>query len=132
MWQGTTREARALTDCPEPGVLHQHGGSASGEGHVGRHPYGVVLARHHVVVGTLLQLGQQWCQHSARSGEVGTHVVSDENIEDGSGRGGVLLDGTLAECDRVGGSRADHSRWCPTRPGGCCGSHPPVQAVCTT
>lgn len=56
----------------------------------------------------------------------------------------VLLDGTLAECDRVGDSRADSSHkhrghgvnvqvvTDPAGPGGCCGSRPHYPAVRTT
>ncbi|GAA2629619.1 transposase family protein [Streptomyces vastus] len=54
----------------------------------------------------------------------------------------VLLDGTLAECDRVGDSRADFSHkhrrhgvnvQVVTDPAGnCCGSRPPCRAVPTT
>jgi hypothetical protein len=54
----------------------------------------------------------------------------------------VLLDGTLAECDRVGDGRADYShkhrrhgvnvQVSPIRPAGCCGSHPLCRAGLTT
>ncbi len=54
----------------------------------------------------------------------------------------VILDGALAECDRVGDSRADYSakhRWrgvnvqsLPIPPAVCCGSRPHCQATPTT
>jgi hypothetical protein len=54
----------------------------------------------------------------------------------------VLLDGTLAECDRVGDSRADYShkhrrhgvnvQASPIPTAGCCGSRPPCRAAPTT
>jgi hypothetical protein len=54
----------------------------------------------------------------------------------------VLLDGTLAECDRVGDGRADYShkhrrhgvnvQSSPTPMAGCCGSHPLCPAAPTT
>lgn len=50
----------------------------------------------------------------------------------------VLLDGTLAACDRLGDGRADYSakhrrhgvtsRWSPIRPDACCASRPPYRA----
>jgi hypothetical protein len=54
----------------------------------------------------------------------------------------VLLDGTLAECDRVGDGRADYShkhrshgvnvQVVTDRPGTCCGSRRPCRAGATT